>query len=80
VDAAQANKVDPLRAAIAQTQCMLEIAQWVAGTNPKVWLSCAMDLYVLKLTERMRILVEPVEKHKDWRPQLDDYDKLADLV
>jgi hypothetical protein len=74
VEAVQANIVDSLRVAIAQTQRMLEIAEWVVGTIPTIWPSGAMDLYALELPERSRRPVKPVEKHKDRRPQFDDYD------
>jgi hypothetical protein len=74
VDAIQADVVDSLREAVAQTQCMLVIVEWVAGTIPAVWSTGAMDLYALKLLERSRISVKPVEKHEDRRPQFDDYD------
>jgi hypothetical protein len=74
VDAIQADIVDLLRAAIAQTQRMLVIVERVVGTIPTVWPTGAMDLYALKLLERSRRSVKPVEKHKDRRPQFDDYD------
>jgi hypothetical protein len=80
VDAIQANIVDSLRLAVAQTQCMLVIEKRVAGVIPAVRPTSAMDLYALKLLERSRRSVKPVEKHEDGGPQFDDYDEHADLV
>jgi hypothetical protein len=80
VDAIQANKVDSLRLAVEQTQCMLVIAKRVAGAIPAVRPTSAMDLYALELLERSRRLVKPLEKYEDWGPQFDDYDKHANLV
>jgi hypothetical protein len=82
VDAIQANIVDWLRLAIAQTQCMLEIVKRVAGAIPGVRPTGAMDLHALELLERSHRSesVKPVEKNEDWGPQFDDYDKHANLV
>jgi len=82
VDAIQANIVDWLRLAIAQTQRMLVVANWVAGAIPEVRPTGAMDLHALELLERSHRSesVKPVEKHEDGGPQFDDYDKHANLV
>jgi hypothetical protein len=80
VDAIQANMVDSLRLAVEQTQCMLVIVKRVAGAIPAVRPTSAMDLYALELPERSRRSVKPVEEHEDRGPQLDDYDKHANLV
>jgi len=74
VDAIQANMVDSLRLAIAQTQCMLVITERITRTIPAVRPAGAVDLDALELLERSRRSVKSVEKHKERGPQLDDYD------
>jgi hypothetical protein len=80
VDAIQANIVDSLRLAVAQTQCVLVIAKRVVGAIPAVRPTGAMDLYALELLERSRRSVKAVEEHEERGPQFNDDDKHANLV